>query len=99
MRNVGISEAESLTVCLFKKRGFYLRLRNNFVPSISVTYSNPFSISCVASFMFVAVLQWYSSFSRVSSSWVYRSVVLRSLCPSRAFTCSRSFVLWYSIVA
>ena len=84
-------EAESLTV--------YFLFLNSFVPSISVTYSKPFSISCVASFRFVAVLQWYSSFSRVSSSWVYRSVVLKSLCPSRALTCSKSFVLWYSIVA
>ena len=49
-------------------------------------YSNPFSIRLVASLMLVAVLQWYSSFSSVSSSWVYRSVVLRSLCPSRALT-------------
>jgi len=47
----------------------------------------------------VAVLQWYSSFPKVSSSWVYLSVVLRSLCPSRALTCRRSLVLWYSIVA
>ena len=49
--------------------------------------------------MLVAVLQWYSSFSRVSRSWVYRSVVLRSLCPRSVLTCSRSLVLWYSIVA
>ena len=82
-----------------KKREGYLRFLNSFVPSIFVTYSKPFSISCVASFMFVAVLQWYSSSARVSSSWVYRSVVLRSLCPSRALTCSRSLVLWYSIDA
>ena len=77
----------------------YLRFRNSLISSISVMYSKPFSISCVASLMLVAVLQWYSSFSSVSNSWVYRSVVLRSLCPSRAFTCSRSFVLWYSMVA
>jgi len=77
----------------------YFRFLNSFNPSISVMYSNPFSISCVASLMLLAVLQWYSSFSRLSSSWVYRSVVLRSLCPSRALMCSRSLVLWYSIVA
>ncbi len=76
-----------------------MRFLNSFVPSISVTYSKPFSISCVASCMLLAVLQWYSSFSRVSSSWVYLSVVLRSLCPSRVLTWSRSLVLWYSIVA
>ena len=77
----------------------YFLFLNSLVPSISVMYSNPFSISCVASLMLLAVLQWYSSFSRVSSSWVYRNVVLRSLCPSMALTCSRSLVLWYSIVA
>jgi len=71
-----------------------LRFRNSIVSSFSVMYSNPFSISSVASLMLVAVLQWYSSFSRVSISCVYRSVVLRSLCPSRVLTCSRSFVLW-----
>ena len=60
---------------------------------MSVTYWNPFSMSCVASLILLAVLQWYSSFSRVSSSWVYRNVVLRSLCPSRVLTYSRSFVL------
>jgi len=76
-----------------------LRFLNSFVPSISVMYSNPFSIRLVASWMVVAVLQWYSSFSRASRSWVYRSVVLRSLCPNSVFTCSRSLVLWYSIVA
>jgi len=31
-----------------KKEGSYLRFRNSFSPSISVTYSNPFSISSVA---------------------------------------------------
>jgi len=66
---------------------------------MSVTYWNPFSIRLVASLMLLAVLQWYWSFSRVSRSWVYLSVVLRSLCPSSFFTCSRSFVLWYSAVA
>lgn len=35
----------------------YFRFLNSIVPSISVMYSKPFSISCVASFMFVAVLQ------------------------------------------
>jgi len=62
-------------------------------------YSNPFSMRLVASWMLFAVLQWYSSLGRLSRSWVYLSVVLRSLCPSRAFMCSRSLVLWYSIVA
>ena len=57
-------------------------------------YSKPFSISCVASLMLVAVLQWYSSSSSVSNSWVYLSVVLRSLCPSAVLTWSRSLGLW-----
>ena len=77
----------------------YLRLRNSFNPSISVMYSNPFSMRLVASLMLDAVLQWYSSLGKLSKSWVYLSVVLRSLCPRSVLTCSRSLVLWYSIVA
>ena len=76
-----------------KRRGGYLRFRYSRIPSISWMYSNPFSISVVASLMLVAVLHVYSSFSVVSSSWVYLSVVLRSLCPSAVFTSSRSLVL------
>ena len=45
-----------------KKRG-YLRFLNSFVPSISVTYSNPASISAVASLMLLAVLHVHWSFS------------------------------------
>ena len=72
----------------------YLRLRNSIrLSGVVVTYSKPFSMRLVASLSLVAVLQWYSSLSSVSMSCVYRSVVLRSLCPSRAFTCSRSLVL------
>jgi len=52
------------------EKGSYLRLRNSFVPSISVTYSNPFSIRLVASLTLVAALHVYSSFSSVSSSCV-----------------------------
>ena len=77
-----------------EKREGYLGFLNSFVPSMSVTYWNPFSIRFVASLMLVAVLQWYSSFSSVSRSCVYRSVVLRSLCPSCALTRKRSLVLW-----
>ena len=51
-----------------KKKECYLRFLNSFVPSISVTYSNPFSINVVASVMLIAVLQWYSSFASVSMS-------------------------------
>ena len=70
-----------------------------FLNSISlsgvvVTYSKPVSIRFVASLVLVVALQWYSSFSSVSRSCVYLSVVLRSLCPNRALTCSRSLVLW-----
>jgi len=40
---------------------FYLRLRNSFSPSCSVTYSNPASIRAVDSLTSMAVLQVYSS--------------------------------------
>ncbi len=42
-----------------KKEGMtgYLRFLNSFVPSISVTYSKPFSTRLVASLMLLAVLQ------------------------------------------
>jgi len=39
-----------------KKRG-YLRFLNSFTPSISVTYSNPFSMRALISSAVVAVLQ------------------------------------------
>lgn len=45
-----------------EKRG-YLRFRKSLIPSISVTYWKPDSISSVASSMLVAALQVYSSFS------------------------------------
>lgn len=41
--------------------GSYLRLRNILIPSISVTYSNPASISLHASAMFCAVPCVHSS--------------------------------------
>ena len=79
---------------VIKKRGVgYLRFLNSFIPSISVMYSNPFSISCWASAMLVAVLQCHSSSSLKAISWVYRSVCLRSLCPSCCLTYRMSFVL------
>ena len=62
----GHSEANSLTV--------YLRFRNSFVPSISVTYWNPFSISCAACLMLSAVLHVHSSSSRFNSC-TYTNVV------------------------
>ena len=61
-------------------------------------YSKPFSMRLVASITFLATLQVYSSLPS-SRICVYRSVVRRSLCPSRALTYSRSLVLWYSIEA
>ena len=46
-----------------KNRVFdYLRFLNSFSPSISVMYSNPTSMSCLASLVFVAVLQVHSLF-------------------------------------
>ena len=48
-----------------KEGGDYLRFLKSFVPSISVTYWNPFSISSVASLILVAVLQTYSSSSAI----------------------------------
>ena len=55
----------ALSDLIEKEEGFvcYLRFRNSISASgVVVTYSNPFSISCVASFVFSAVLQVYSSF-------------------------------------
>ena len=59
--------------CGFESR--YLRFLNSFVPSSSVTYSNPASIRVVASFMLVAVLHVHSSSFRFNSC-VYIMVVL-----------------------
>jgi len=90
-----------MIVC--KKEGrCYLRLRNSFVPSISVMYSKPASMSCVASLMFVAVLHvHWSVCSRNSacSMLMYIIVLLMFLCPKKYLTCMMSLVLWYSIVA
>ena len=46
-----------------KKEGGYLRFLNSFVPSLSVTYWNPFSISFASSSSVVDVLliHWSSS--------------------------------------
>ena len=65
---------------------------------VVATYSNPFSMRFVASLLLAVALHVYSSFGR-SKSWVYRSVVLRSLCPRSVLTYSKSLVLWYSIDA
>jgi len=48
-----------------------LRFLNSMYPSgVVAMYSNPFSVRSVASLTLVAVLQWYSSFSKVSISCV-----------------------------
>jgi hypothetical protein len=61
-------DIESLHDIEQKKGEFcYLRFLNSFVPSISVTYSKPASISDVASLMFVADLHVHSSSLRFSS--------------------------------
>ena len=61
-------------------------------------YSKPASSSLVHSSSVLPADTWYSSEPKFTSC-VYCSVVRKSLCPSDALTCSRSFVLAYSIVA
>ena len=78
-----------------------MRFLNSLYPSISVMYSNPLSTSCLASFTFLAVLQFHSSVcSRniACSMFMYIMVLLMFLCPKTCFTCIMSLVLWYSIV-
>jgi len=52
---VGLANSQTNMVCfcfrLIKRGGGYLRFRNSIVPSNSVMYSNPFSMSCDAPFM------------------------------------------------
>jgi len=86
---------------MIKKGDGYLRFLNSFVPSISVTYWKPVSISAVASFMLVAPLHIHSSFSVrniACSMLMYISVLVSDLCPKIFFTWYGSLVLWYSIV-
>lgn len=68
---------------------------------MSVMYSKPVSINCMASCSVLAVLQLYSSVvlkNVACSMLMYMSVQLIVLCPKTYFTCMMSFVLWYSIV-
>jgi len=51
-----------------KKEEDYLRFLNSFVPSISVTYSKPASISADDSWTFFAILHVHSSFGKPSRS-------------------------------
>ena len=82
-----------------KKRGGYLRFLKSFIPSISVMYWNPFSMSCVASLMLLAVLHVYSSSSFKLSSCTYFNVVSIFLCPICCLTYRMSLVFAYSLVA
>lgn len=50
-----------------RKRGGYLRFLNSIVPSFSAMYSNPVSISAVASLTLLAVLHVHSSSFRFNS--------------------------------
>jgi len=78
-----------------------LRFLNSFIPSISVMYSKPASISCVASFMSLAVLHVHSSDcskNSADSMFIYVIVLSMFLCPKIVFTWIMSLVLWYSVV-
>ena len=83
-----------------KERGCYFRFRNCISPfGVVITYSNPVSISSVASLSLVVALHVYSSSSLTFSSCVYFSVFIMFLCPSCCMTNSMSFVFAYSLVA
>ena len=58
-----------------KKKEGYLRFLNSCIPSIVVTYWNPFSMSLVASLAVVAPVQVHSSSFRLSRC-IYRWVVV-----------------------
>ena len=80
-----------------------MRFLNSFPPSpySPVTYSKLASISAVASFASLAILQVHSSDcvrNSACSMFMYIMVLLMFLCPSTYFTCMMSLVLWYSIV-
>jgi len=80
-----------------KKRGEgYLRFRNSIVPSFSVMYSNPTSISAFASSVLVAVLHVHSSdvVKKVADSMLMYIIVLSMLlCPKIVLTWIMSLVL------
>jgi len=64
-------------------------------------YSNPVSISCVASVMLCATftVYWSSWFVNMADSrFMYIMVLSIFLCPNMVLTCMMSLVLWYSIV-
>lgn len=82
-----------------KKRGSYLRFLYSLYPSWSVTYSNPFSMSCLDCSTVWAVLHMQLSSCSSVSSWVYIRVWFMLWCPSCCLTYSMSLVCRYSIVA
>ena len=86
-----------------KRRGVYFLFRNSISASgVVVTYSNPFSISCVASLVLAVALHIHSSEvvrNSVDSMCMYIIVLFMSRCPKTVLTCIMSLVLWYSIVA
>lgn len=82
-----------------KKRGVYLRFLYSLSPSCSVTYSNPFSMSCFDCSTVWAVLHMQLSSCSSVSSWVYIRVWFMLLCPSCCLTNNMSLVCRYSIVA
>ena len=74
-----------------------MRFRNNISASgVVATYSNPFSMSCVASLALVVALHVHSSDvarNRADSRFMYTIVLLMSLCPKMVLTWIMSFVL------
>jgi len=74
-----------------------LRFRNNISASgVVATYSNPFSMSCVASLALVVALHVHSSDVakyRADSRLMYTIVLSMFLCPRTVFTWIMSFVL------
>lgn len=84
--------SDGLEQLVYIEKGVYLRLRYIRIPSISCMYVNPCSSRSVASLMFDAVLQVYSSSSLKCISCVYIIVVSIFLCPSCCFTSMMSLV-------
>ena len=68
-----------------KEKRDYLRFLNSCIPSIVVTYWNPFSTSFVASLAVVAPAHVHSSSFRFSRC-MYLYVVSSFLCPIRTIT-------------
>jgi len=88
-RHIGVffrlSFAESVLIVMGLASWVYLRFLKSFVPSISVTYWKPASISCMASCLLVAPLHSHSLSARFSRC-MYFCVVSSLLCPIRFIT-------------